>query len=633
MPTRPAGPARRAGHRAPLRSARPGREDTYVLAVDLGTGGPKVAVLVGHRPHRGPRLRGGGHRPDRRRRRRAVAPGLVGRHRRRSARRALADSGVAPERVVGVGCTSQWSGTVAVDDAGEAIGPAIIWMDSRGARAVRETVRGALNVQGYSASKLARWVRRTGGIPSLSGKDPVGHIHFLREQRPDVYAATAVFLEPVDYLNLRLTGLARASHDSITLHWVTDNRDIDGDRLRRRPDRAGRARAAHAARPGADRQRARGAGRRPRPRSSGCWPGTPVVAGTGDLHSAAVGSGAVADFDGHLYIGTSSWISCHVPFKKTDALTNIASIPSGIPGRYLVADEHETGGACLTWLRDNLLFPGDALGDGAGAPDGFFAHAQRHGGRRSRPAPHGVLFTPWLNGERSPVDDHTIRGGFHNISLSSTRADMVRAVFEGVALNSAWLLGAVEKFCKRRFDSLAFVGGGANSDLWSQIHADATGRTIRQIADPVLANVRGAGLLTLLALGHIDGGRHPRHGRGEGHLRARPGRGRGLRGAAQGVRQPLREDEGDPQAAERPPAAPKGVVAAGRRTQRSRLRSAPSHAARDAATSGSAPAPDEPFVTTRASEVGHVPAEPGAQVDVGIGRDVDVQVLGRGALR
>ena len=116
---------------------------------------------------------------------------------------------------------------------------------------------------------------------------------------------------------------------------------------------------------------------------------------------------------------------------------------------------------------------------------------------------HGVLFTPWLNGERSPVDDHTIRGGFHNISLSSTRADMVRAVFEGVALNSAWLLGAVEKFTKRPFESLAFVGGGANSDLWSQIHADALGRTIRQIDEPVLANVRGAGLLTLLALGHL----------------------------------------------------------------------------------------------------------------------------------
>ena len=114
-----------------------------------------------------------------------------------------------------------------------------------------------------------------------------------------------------------------------------------------------------------------------------------------------------------------------------------------------------------------------------------------------------MLFTPWLNGERSPVDDHTIRGGFHNISLSTTRADMVRAVFEGVALNSAWLLGAVEKFTKRRFPSLAFVGGGANSDLWSQVHADAMGREIRQIVDPVLANVRGAGLLTHLALGRL----------------------------------------------------------------------------------------------------------------------------------
>jgi xylulokinase len=228
-----------------------------------------------------------------------------------------------------------------------------------------------------------------------------------------------------------------------------------------------------------------------------------VVAGTGDLHSAAVGSGAVADFDPHLYIGTSSWISCHVPFKKTDALTNIASIPSGIPGRYLIADEHETGGACLTWLRDNMLFPGDTLAAGVSAPDGFFGTLNEMAGAVP-PGAHGVLFTPWLNGERSPVDDHTIRGGFHNISLSSTRADMVRAVFEGVALNSAWLLGAVEKFCKRRLDSLAFVGGGANSDLWSQMHADVLGRNIRQIADPVLANVRGAGLLTLLALGHLS---------------------------------------------------------------------------------------------------------------------------------
>ncbi len=484
----------------PIESATP-----HVLAVDLGTGGPKVAVLastgrvVAHAFQAvGIDLTddGGAEQSPQ-----AWWEAIVA-----SARQALVDSSVAPQDIVGIGCTSQWSGTVPVDGSGAAIGPAITWMDSRGARAVRETVRGAVNVQGYSAPKLARWVRRTGGIPSLSGKDPVGHIHFLRQQRPDVYAAAAVFLEPVDYLDLRLTGLARASHDSITLHWVTDNRDINavsydealielaGLERAKLPDLVPTGSVIGGLAP-------------PAAAELGLLPGTPVVAGTGDLHSAAVGSGAVTDFDGHLYIGTSSWISCHVPFKKTDALTNIASFPSGIPGRYLVADEHETGGACLTWLRDNMLFPDDALAvtrsDGAPRPpEGFFGTLNDVAAGVPVGA-HGVMFTPWLNGERSPVDDHTIRGGFHNISLSSTRADMVRAVFEGVALNSAWLLGAVEKYCKRPFPSLAFVGGGANSDLWSQIHADAMGRTIRQIEDPVLANVRGAGLLTLLALGHL----------------------------------------------------------------------------------------------------------------------------------
>ncbi len=483
-----------------LRTIEPaGPEDTYVLAVDLGTGGPKAAVLsatgriAAHSFQRvGLELTedGGAEQSPQ-----GWWDAVVG-----SGRRALAESGIRPERVVGVGCTAQWSGTVPVDPNGEAIGPAIIWMDSRGARAVRKRVRGAVNVQGYSPSKLTRWVQRTGGIPSHSGKDPVGHIHFLREQRPEVYHGAALFLEPVDYLDLRLTGVARASHDSITLHWVTDNRDIEA--IAYDEGLMGLA--------GLEREKlpelvptgsVLGGLTAEAAQELGLLPGTPVVAGTGDLHSAAVGSGAVEDFDPHLYIGTSSWISCHVPFKKTDALTNIASIPSGLPGRYFIADEHETAGVCLTWLRDNLLFADDRFRTDD-APEGFFDEL----GAVAAAVPvgsHGVMFTPWLNGERSPVDDSTIRGGFHNLSLSSTRADMVRAVLEGVALDSAWLLGAVEKFCKRRFTSLAFIGGGANSDLWSQMHADATGRTIRQMADPVLANVRGAGLLTLLALGHI----------------------------------------------------------------------------------------------------------------------------------
>ena len=116
---------------------------------------------------------------------------------------------------------------------------------------------------------------------------------------------------------------------------------------------------------------------------------------------------------------------------------------------------------------------------------------------------HGVLLTPWLNGERSPVDDHTIRGGFHNLSLSSSagrhgpgRVRGRHAEFRLVARGGGEIL--------QTHVPLPRLGRGrANSDLWSQGHADATGRTVRQIEDPVLANVRGAGLLTLLALGYL----------------------------------------------------------------------------------------------------------------------------------
>lgn len=469
------------------------------LAVDLGTGGPKVAVVsstgrVLAHAYRPVAIRlgdDGSAEQDPEEWWRAVAA---------AARAALAEAATDPADVVVVGCTAQWGGTVPVTADGEADGPAVIWLDSRGAAAVRRAYGGP--VAGYSPAKALRWIRVTGGAPSLSGKDPVGHILHLREAEPDRYRRAAVFLEPVDYLNLRLTGVARASFDSITMHWVTDNRHID--RVAYHPGLLSMS--------GLDRGKLPelvptgtmvGGLAPPAAEALGLMAGTPVATGCADLHSAAVGSGAVADYQAHLYIGTSSWISCHVPFKKTAVVSNIASIPSALPGRYLVADEHETGGACLTWLRDKVVWPDDGLGPAA-PPDALTAMNDL--AASSPPGARGVLFTPWLNGERSPVDDHTIRAGFHNMSLSTTRADLVRAVFEGVALNSAWLLGAVEKFVGRRLDTLSFVGGGATSDLWAQLHADATGRTVRQLADPVLANVRGAGLLALHAAGRMTVG-------------------------------------------------------------------------------------------------------------------------------
>jgi xylulokinase len=172
-----------------------------------------------------------------------------------------------------------------------------------------------------------------------------------------------------------------------------------------------------------------------------------------------------------------------------------------VPRRYFVADEQETAGAALTFLRDRVLFGDDP-------PASAYQEFDRMAGR-APPGSGGVIFTPWLYGERTPVEDRFVRGGFHNLSLSASRDDLVRAVFEGVALNTRWLLKALERFTRHRLEPIRFIGGGARSDVWCQIFADVLGRTIEQVADPVNANARGIGLLGAIALGELAFGQVP----------------------------------------------------------------------------------------------------------------------------
>jgi xylulokinase len=152
-------------------------------------------------------------------------------------------------------------------------------------------------------------------------------------------------------------------------------------------------------------------------------------------------------------------------------------------------------------LVDNVLLADDALSI-VEAPDDMLA-ALNELATTSPPGSNGVIFFPWLNGERTPVDDHRIRGGWIDVGLSSTRADLVRAVFEGVALNARWMLVHTERFTKHRFDALTFIGGGAQSAMWCQILADVLDRPIRQASEPRLANVRGAAFSAAVALGEL----------------------------------------------------------------------------------------------------------------------------------
>jgi len=470
--------------------------ERFVLAVDLGTGGPKIglvsltgAVAWNHHVPVATRFPpGGGAVQDAGEWWRVIAD---------AARQALKSGAVRPEHVVAVSCTGQWASTVPVDEEGTPVGECLLWMDSRGGPYSRQAVGGP--VSGYAPRALWRWVRLTGGAPSTSGSDPVGHMLYLEHGEPAVARAARWYLEPVDYLSMRFTGVAAASHASMTAAWLTDNRRLD--RLAYDPALV-KAAGVPAAKlpPLVSTGSVVGEVRGDVARDLGLPAGVAVVTGTPDLHSAAVGSGAVGDYQTHLVISTTSWISCPVPMKKTDVLRQIASVPGLTPGNYLVADNHDTGGLCLEWLRDNVIAPDDGLLD---VEKPSFDHLTALAA--SVPAGSGdVVFTPWLAGERSPVDDRGARAGFHNLSLATTRAHLVRAVLEGVAFNSRWLHEAVERFVKRRLDPLRVIGGGATSDLWCQIHADVMGRTMERVAAPLHANLRGAAMFAGLALGEIS---------------------------------------------------------------------------------------------------------------------------------
>ncbi|HTQ94186.1 MAG TPA: FGGY family carbohydrate kinase, partial [Streptosporangiaceae bacterium] len=198
----------------------------HVLCVDLGTSALKVAlvsmtgkvVASEQETHQVTLLPGGGAEQDPRHWWELIT---------KASSRLMARGVVPPGSVAAVACTAQWSGMVAVDEHGEPIRHAIIWMDSRGAPYVRRITGGAVRVQGYGVVRLARWLRVTGGIPAHSGKDPIAHILWLKHEEPESYQRAHLFLEPKDWLNARLTGRLAASFDSVALHWLTDNRHPD----------------------------------------------------------------------------------------------------------------------------------------------------------------------------------------------------------------------------------------------------------------------------------------------------------------------------------------------------------------------------------------------------------------------
>ncbi len=477
----------------------------YVIGYDIGTTGAKTCLfrlgatteLLGRAVREYP-LRitaGGGAEQEPDDWWRALAEGTA---------EVLTACGVPGSEVKALSFSAGMQSFVPVDRQGKALRPAMTYMDQRGTAEQRSVMGKLPRVAGLNAFLLATSLHVTGGV-SASAKDPVWKYLWMKAHEPALFARLAWWLDVKDYLALRCTGRATMTADSANATFLYDTRadrmgwstllcrwhGVDPHHLPpvvQASDVVGplTAQAAH---------------------DLGLSPGIAVVGGGGDLTMQALGAGCVEPGDTHVYIGTSGWVSTVVTKRTLDLDHYMASILGARPGHFNYIGEQETSGKCLEWVRDHIALDeiGVYLAKRHVAEDADARHASllsylSEVVAQTPAGAGGVLFTPWLHGNRSPFEDPNARGMFFNLSLDTGKRALIRAVVEGLAHQKRWFLDCIAAKTLVR-EPVRFVGGGALSTATAQILADVTGRTIAVLDHPQGAGAAGAAACCGLALG------------------------------------------------------------------------------------------------------------------------------------
>jgi xylulokinase len=416
----------------------------------------------------------------------------------------IRQAGVAPEAVQGMAFCAQMQGFIPVDAEGQALCRAMSYMDTRGMTQRKRYLQdGLMKIEQMNAVKLLNALRITGGA-SASAKDPVWKYLWLRDEQPELFHAMRYWMDVKDYLVMRCTGKFTFGYDSAHATFLFDTRpgklawheglcktyDVNPQHLppvARATDQIGGLTEAAA-------------------QAMGLRVGLPVFGGGGDLSLISLGSGCLQTNSVHVYIGTSGWVCATVDQRMTDINGMVASILSAVPGKYNYISEQETSGRCLQWIRDHLAL--DEIGiyleqrTVADLEEEYRSLYDYLGKvvEETAPGANGVIFTPWLHGNRSPFEDPYARGMFFNLNLQTGKRDLIRAVLEGDAYHKRWMLETVEKKIPRR-ETLRLVGGGGRSETWAQILADVTGRVIEVTEHPENAGAAGAALVCGVGLG------------------------------------------------------------------------------------------------------------------------------------
>lgn len=419
----------------------------------------------------------------------------------------LESTQISPDRIEGISFCSQSQGLVLVDKAGEPVRPAMSYMDQRSHYELKKAISHGLQISGINVYMLIRSLMVTGAI-SGSVKDPVYKYKWVERNEPEVFKKVYKWLDVKEYLICKCTGKFVTTNDGAFATLLYDVRKgkeqfskeickMFGVNMNHLPEIMSSTSIV-------------GTIRNEMANQLGLKEGTPVFGGGMDSAITGVGAGAVELGSTYIYCGTSGWVSTVVDRQVVDIGNLLAGLVGVQKGYFNYWGELETAGKCLEWVKNHLALDEidiylekKHISD---SPESVFKNLydyMMHAIKNVPAGSNGVIFTPWLHGNRCPFESPNARGMFFNISVNTGKTEMIHAVLEGICYHLRWILESQEKKTKTS-EVIRFVGGGALAPLTCQLLSDILGRPVETVENPQNTGAVGAAILIGVGLGKLE---------------------------------------------------------------------------------------------------------------------------------
>ena len=390
----------------------------------------------------------------------------------RATRKLLQNTQVSPKDIVGITMSQTATTIIFVDRDGNPMTDCVMWMDAR-------------------AEKQAGELNRKLGEDRFSGKNVIAKLLWFMEERPEVVKKASYMLDVSGFLFHRLTGewayeftgsRATCLVDLEKRCWDPDMFALSGFPRHLVPDRIA----------GSTEQI--GLLLREAAQEMGLRAGIPVFGGCSDHATAMLGTGCIRPGDAHIYIGTSAWLAV----SATPQDGAIGRMPSPVPGQRYHFYDTDSGGSCIDFLLQT--FYGEELKRGVdayGIMDQEIVEALEEEEER-------VLFLPFLAGASAPISNTTVRGSFLNLTRSTKRRHIARAVMQGVCYNLRWMRDIHEEKNGWSPRFLRGIGGGMGSRMFPQMLADVLDTPFTPLDNPRFAGNLGLQACIDIGLGKAE---------------------------------------------------------------------------------------------------------------------------------